>query len=178
MSYSKFVRKYLGRSIAVGVVLLWGCNGSESEDVSAKNSETFLPEIEQTQPVTGVGGDESAAPEISAETSVQDNEGSGNSTELLYGQWSPSLYIAPDGTSENLSGLPEADKDEFSWEFTPDGRVFSGGEEGMFTVEGDTIAIENVDSGDITQFEFVVSEDELTLASDTNATLKLNRRGG
>ena len=171
MVYFKFAGKHLGCLICVGMTLLWGCNNSTSADVASKPPDVSLSEAEPAQ------SDDESKPSIFAdELSASTDSELAETATLLEGKWSPSFYIDPNGTATKIGGMAEAERAEFRWEFTSDGRVFSGEQEGVFSIDRDTISIENLSSGEITEFKFSIAEDELTLISDTNATLKLDRR--
>lgn len=111
----------------------------------------------------------------SAQATDKSETKSENPIELLYGKWKPITYIDANGNATDLTSLPDSEKASLSWEFKPDGTVKLGEIEGTFEVEGDRIIAKNESSGNEKQFQFSVSETELTMVSTDGATLKLAR---
>ncbi|MGC9502717.1 hypothetical protein [Baaleninema sp.] len=83
--------------------------------------------------------------------------------EALYGRWEVHTFITPDGETIDLTDLPPEQRADLSWELTEDGEIRIGDLEGTYRVEGNTIYATNPESGNITEFEFTVSETELSV---------------
>lgn len=108
-------------------------------------------------------------------------EGSGDEIpQSLIGRWSPQSYLTPEGDTVDLTELPADQQQDLAWELTADGTIRIGNLEGTYSVDGNTIYATNPDSGDVTEFEFSVTDDRLSVEKRDDAeagVLELTREG-
>lgn len=133
----------LGLLAIAGVTLVGGCRNPEPQADSTSNASEQATIGENAQ----------------AETSAANEP----VPEALLGRWEPRSYLTPDGETVDLTELPSEQQQDLAWELTAEGTIRIGNLEGTYTVEGDTIYATNPDSGDVTEFEFSLAEDRLSV---------------
>ncbi|MBO9998765.1 MAG: hypothetical protein J7641_07105 [Cyanobacteria bacterium SID2] len=135
----------------VGSIALVGCRSSmsDTQKPSSSTSESSLS-AEKTSALEDTA---------TARSQATDNA----SQNLLYGRWEVLTFVTPEGEQVDLTELPARQRADLAWELTEDGRIRIGDLEGTFQVEGNTIYATNPESGNITAFEFTVSETELSI---------------
>ncbi|MDC0834395.1 hypothetical protein POG22_15500 [Geitlerinema sp. CS-897] len=114
----------------------------------------------------------------SAEDGNERSQATDNATpDQLYGRWEVHRFVTPDGEEIDLTDLPPEQRADLSWELTEDGEIRIGNLEGTYRVEGNTIYATNPESGNVTEFEFTVSETELSVVKkdEGGGTLQLVR---
>lgn len=153
-----FAFKSIATFLLLELMLLGGCSDAKSTQSVQKQSETAgktaeTPSINPTQ----------KTPE-SASTATQ-----------IQGKWNPVAFIAPDGQPMDLSQLSEAERNALSWEFTPDGMVKFADRKGQFKLDGSRMSVTNLNTGNVSEYEFSLSETELTIVNTDRATFKLKK---
>jgi hypothetical protein len=63
----------------------------------------------------------------------------------------------------DLTTLPPAQQADLVWVLTSEGTIRIGDLEGTYTVDGQTIYARNPDSGDVTEFQFQLSQNQLAV---------------
>ncbi|TAO05974.1 MAG: hypothetical protein EYR95_01520 [Phormidium sp. SL48-SHIP] len=81
----------------------------------------------------------------------------------LVGRWEPQSYIPSQGQAMDLTTLPPAQQADLVWVLTSEGTIRIGDLEGTYTVDGQTIYARNPDSGDVTEFQFQLSQNQLAV---------------
>lgn len=168
------------------VSLLWGCADHEStSDKSPLSASTTSPTV--IQPSTPWQDAITATRENTSENATENT--SENATEnasqptqtavdtametleaepvrdsaTLVGRWEPQSYLPSQGQAMDLTTLPPAQQADLVWVLTSEGTIRIGELEGTYTVEGQTIYARNPDSGDVTEFQFQLSQNQLAV---------------
>ncbi len=157
------------------VSLLWGCADHEStSDNSPLSASTTSPTVTQPstewqEEITATGEntrENTTEPptEAAVETAMETLEAEPLSdSETLVGRWEPQSYLPSQGQAMDLTTLPPAQQADLVWVLTSEGTIRIGELEGTYTVEGQTIYARNPDSGDVTEFQFQLSHDQLAV---------------
>ena len=153
-----FAFKSIATFLLLELMLLGGCSDAKSTPSVQKPSETAQKTAEKpsTNPTQKTPEPASAATQI-------------------YGKWSPVAFIAPDGKPMDLSQLSETERNALSWEFTPDGMVKFADREGQFKLDGNRMSVTNLNTENVSEYEFSLSETELTIVNTEGATFKLTK---
>ncbi len=150
------------------VSLLWGCADHESaSDQPPLSASTASPTM--TQPSTQWQKGSAAIPATPTETSSQNGTDPAledqplRESATLVGRWEPQSYIPSQGEAMDLTTLPPAQQADLVWVLTSEGTIRIGELEGTYTVDGQTIYARNPDSGDVTEFQFQLSQNQLAV---------------
>lgn len=154
------------------VSLLWGCADHEStSDKPPVSASTASPT--ETQPSTEWQEAITATTENTTENRRDTTTQTAPETAMeaqplrdsaaLVGRWEPQSYIPSQGKAMDLTTLPPAQQADLVWVLTSEGTIRIGELEGTYTVEGQTIYARNPDSGDVTEFQFQLSQNQLAV---------------
>ncbi|USR90354.1 hypothetical protein NEA10_16140 [Phormidium yuhuli AB48] len=145
--------------------LLWGCADPESASETSRPFSTSPTSTTLTQPSEDWQDAITATTEqaIDAKVSESDVPHDHIKAETLVGRWEPQSYLPSQGDPVDLTALPPAQQADLVWVLTEAGQIHIGELEGTYTVEGETIYARNPDSGDVTEFQFQLSGNYLTV---------------
>jgi len=158
------------------VSLLWGCADHESvSDQPPLSASTASPPM--TQPSTESQQESTAIPTTPPETPSDNGTDPAlnpspeqaleaqplSDSATLVGRWEPQAYIPSQGEAMDLTTLPPAQQADLVWVLTSEGTIRIGDLEGTYTVDGQTIYARNPDSGDVTEFQFQLSQNQLAV---------------
>jgi hypothetical protein len=153
-----FALKSIAAFLLLELMLLGGC--SDATPIQSEQKPTEATE----KPAVN-----------SSKNSAENHVKPASTTAKIYGKWNPVAFVAPDGKPMDLSQLSEAQRNALSWEFTPEGTVKFADREGRFTIEGSRLSVTNVTTGNVAEYEFNLSETELTIVNSDRATFKLTK---
>ncbi|NMG57061.1 hypothetical protein E1H12_00650 [Geitlerinema sp. P-1104] len=149
------------------VSLLWGCadHESSSDTTGPFSTSTRSPSLSQPS--------EDWQDAITTTEEAIDAEASGpedshvdpdlSEAEALVGRWEPQSYLPSQGDPVDLTALPPAQQADLVWVLTETGQIRIGELEGTYTVDGGTIYARNPNSGDVTEFQFQLSGNQLAV---------------
>ncbi|TVR08412.1 MAG: hypothetical protein EA395_11325 [Phormidium sp. GEM2.Bin31] len=150
------------------VSLLWGCADHESSSDTTRPFSTSTTSPSLSQPSEDWQDAITATTEEAIDAEVSETEDSQvnpdpSEAESLVGRWEPQAYLPSQGDPVDLTALPRDQQADLVWVLTETGQIRIGELEGTYTVEGGTIYARNPSSGDVTEFQFQLSGNQLAV---------------